>query len=171
MEQVVSGSDDCTMKVLQRSQEAEDRLEDHYDAISATRREQAKKGGDCSESVIWNRASEKTAKLALIFAASRGADRIELQDADRAIAVNNHLTRRVVRVYRNRIKSEYQEKRAIVLRTIMTNMTSEAMVFRLNAQIDPQMRVKILNDLIDSKEIHEVQKGKKTYYVLGASPF
>ncbi len=162
---------DCTMAALSRSQEAEDRLEDHYDAISATRREQAKKGGDCSESVIWNRAAEKTAKLALIFAASRGAGQIELQDADRAIAVNNHLTRRVVRVYRNRIKSEYQEKRAIVLRTITTKMTSEAMIFRLNAQIDPQMRVKILNDLIDSKEIHEVQKGKKTYYVLGASPF
>lgn len=158
------------MTVIPRSKEAAERLDGHFIQIRRTTREKIKAGTSLPEQSIWSRASEKTAKLALIFAVSRGSMTIEIEDANRAIAVNNHLTRRVVKVYKNRIKTEYQERRAEVLRTITTRFTSEAQVYRLNSSIDPQMRVKILNDLIDSREIHEVTIKGKSHYVLGAAP-
>ena len=164
-----SGINAAELKVMPRSPEAAERLESHFIAINRTRRKHVRDGSSLPEQAIWSRASEKTAKLAMIFAASRGSYQIETEDANRAIAVNNHLTRRVVRVYKTRIKTEYQERRAEVLRTITTKFTSEAQIFRLNSSIDPQLRVKILNDLIDSQEIHEAQKGAKTYYVLGSA--
>jgi len=156
--------------IVRRSQEAAERLDGHFIQIRRKTREKIKAGTSLPEQSIWSRASEKTAKLALIFAVSRGSNTIELEDANRAIAINNHLTRRVVKVYKNRIKTEYHERRAEVLRTITTKYTSEPQVFRLNSSIDPQMRVKILNDLIQSKEIHEVLIKGKTHYVLGAAP-
>ncbi len=166
----VDGNKSITLEVIRRTDEAADRLDEHYDAISDRQIEKQRKGASLPEQTIWARASEKTAKLALLFAVSRGSSTIELVDADRAIAVNNFLTRRVVKVYENRTKTDYQEKRTRVLRTINTNFTTVAAVFRMNSDIDPQLRVKIINDLIDSQEIHEVKKGVKTYYVKGKSP-
>jgi hypothetical protein len=50
---------------------------------------------------VWSRTAEKTNKLALLFAASRGkpgeAFRIELCDVERAIKISNWLTRKMLR--------------------------------------------------------------------------
>jgi len=156
------------MRIMSRTSEAEERLESHFEKISEKRRQQNRDGSSLPEQAIWNRASEKTAKLAMIFAASRGSQVISLDDANRAIAVNNHLTRRVVKVYRNRAKSEYAEKRAAVLLTLTTKMTSEALFNRMNSSIDPRMRQTIVEDLIASREISSFIKGKKTYFCLGS---
>lgn len=163
-------NESAELKVMARSDEAADRLDDHYDAISDRQIAKQRNGASLPEQTIWARASEKAAKLALLFAASRGSEVIELCDADRAIAVNNFLTRRIVKVYENRTRTEYQKLRSDVLNTITTNFTTAAQVFRLNSQIMPQMRNQIITDLIDSQEIHEVHKGSKTYYVRGKSP-
>lgn len=157
------------LSVMPRTANAEERLESHYENIGEKRREQHRAGSSLPEQAIWNRASEKTAKLAMIFAASRDSEVIELQDADRAIAVNNHLTRRVVKVYKNRIKSDYAEKRAAVLSTLSTAMTSEALVNRRNSSIDPRMRAMIIEDLLESREISVFRKTDKVYYCLGSS--
>jgi hypothetical protein len=160
----------ATLKIMKRSPEATERLDNHYIQIRRKTRAKIKAGTSLPEQSIWSRASEKTAKLALLFAASRGSRVIEIEDANRAIAVNNHITRRVVRAYQNRIRSEYQQHRKRVLDTVNTSFTTEAQFNRMNSSIDPQLRRRITEDLIDSKEIHQVIKGGKLYYVLGPAP-
>jgi len=156
---------------VRRSEEAVERLESHYEAISETRRRNAREGKSLPEQSIWNRASEKTAKLALLFAASRsmtpGGMRIEIEDANRAIKVSNAITRRVVKSYQNRVKSEYQEIRKSVLLTITSGFTTEAQVYRLNSSIEPGIRARAIKDLIESREITRVQKGEKVMYSRG----
>ena len=167
----VEGSNGASsLEIIERTDEAADRLDDHYDAISDRQIVKQRSGASLPEQTIWARASEKTAKLALLFAVSRGSSKIEKQDADRAIAVNNFLTRRVVKVYENRTKTDYQEKRTRVLKSITTKFNTVAAVYQLNSDIDPQLRRRIIDDLIDSQEIHEVQRGVKTYYVRGKNP-
>ena len=154
-----------------RSEEAEERLEAHFAAISEKRREAVRTNKSLPEQTIWNRTAEKTAKLALMFAASR-CERlsdctIELQDADRAIAISNWMTRRIVKVYRNRSVSEYQSQRNKVLSCIGTSFITNAQLCRLCASIEPWTRNKIISDLIDSQEITEYRKGEKIMYSRG----
>ena len=104
------------MKIVQRTPDAANRLEDHYDQAD-DRADIEEENGEKVRSAIWRRASEKTALLALVFAISRsGAEptaRIEitLEDANRAIAVNNFLTRRMVWEFSQReAMSQWQAK-------------------------------------------------------------
>ena len=82
-------------KMLHWSPEAEQRLDSHGDRISDRRIEE-----DPVTAAIWSRASEKTNKIAMLFACSRfdGGEwpQIELEDAERAIRLNNWLTRKML---------------------------------------------------------------------------
>jgi len=82
-------------KMLHWSPEAEQRLDNHGDRISDRRIEE-----DPVTAAIWSRASEKTNKIAMLFACSRfdGGEwpQIELEDAERAIRLNNWLTRKML---------------------------------------------------------------------------
>ena len=82
-------------KMLHWSPDAEQRLDSHGDRISDRRIEE-----DPVTAAIWSRASEKTNKIAMLFACSRfdGGEwpQIELEDAERAIRLNNWLTRKML---------------------------------------------------------------------------
>jgi len=89
----------ATVKEIERSSEAIDRLEDHYDAID-DRADSEDEAGYRVKAAVWRRASEKTARLALLFAVSRSRPGDEVQitkaDAEKAIAVSNFLAKRMV---------------------------------------------------------------------------
>lgn len=103
-----------TPKVIARSADARERLQSHYEAISERLADDA---GIQAE--LWARAAEKTAKFALLAALSRGSDRIELRDADWAIALSNFLVRRLVAICgRHVAETSWDAKKLELLRRI-----------------------------------------------------
>ncbi len=104
-----------TMKVVRRSKDACDRLEEHF-VQCEDRADEEEESGDKLRAAIWRRAGEKTALLALIFAISRHKAEptedmtLELEDANRAIEISNFLTRRMVIEFESReMKTEWQK--------------------------------------------------------------
>ena len=83
---------------------ADDRLQGQFEDIASKRRHE-----DVISSSIWSRVSEKSAKLALIAAGSRGSDVVLLSDADWAVKLSNALARRMIqRVRGNVAKNEHE---------------------------------------------------------------
>jgi len=82
-------------KLVMHTEEARQRLDEHTLAISDKRMEE-----DTVDAAIWSRTAEKTGKLALLFACSRFSGTewptVQKEDADRAIRLNNFLTRRML---------------------------------------------------------------------------
>ncbi len=157
------------MKIVNRTAEAKLRLAKHYSQIMQRNVGKAARNASPAERVVWNRASEKTAKLALLFACSRcmnGRPEITIDDANRAIAISNHMTRRVIKAYEHRIQSEYQKQRDEML-AMINGMVSPAQLNRLAKKFPPQLRDTILRDLMASKEVMMVVHGKRNYYSRG----
>jgi hypothetical protein len=82
---------------IECDEQASERLRKHAIDISLRRKYE-----DPIEAAIWSRHAEKTNKLALLFACSRWTEgaawpTINLADADRAISLNNYLTRRMLK--------------------------------------------------------------------------
>ena len=127
--------------VIGRSQEAAERLQTHFESIHDRNVEECGTiRGD-----IWSRASEKSAKFALLSTLSRSADRIEIEDADWAIALSNFLTRRLIKMCTRHIsESPWDEKRMEILRRIQDHGRPIEHSFLLRAA-----RIK-------SKEFHEM---------------
>ena len=71
--------------------EVEKRLTDHMRRISNKRI-----GEDSVHAAIWSRSSEKANKLAMLAAASRQSFEVNMDDAEWAIEVQNHLTRKLI---------------------------------------------------------------------------
>ena len=83
-----------------------------------------RKSEDLIDAAIWSRHAEKTNKLAMLMACSRWAEgepwpTIGIKDADRAIKLNNWLTRRMLRRAGAHVAENQTEKDALkVLRTL-----------------------------------------------------
>lgn len=74
--------------------DAQQRLEDHYDAIHERRVTE-----EPARAAIWSRSGEKAARLALLFACSRQVEpTITLADVNLAVRLANWLTRRMARM-------------------------------------------------------------------------
>ena len=101
--------------VVERSDEAAERLQRHFEEIH-------ERGSNEVGSIrgdLWARASEKTAKFALLSALSRSSDLIEIDDANWAIALSNFLTRRLVKMCTRHIaETPWDSKRLEILRRI-----------------------------------------------------
>jgi len=80
--------------VVSRTREARQRLEKHYEDINE--RLHSEQGTIHAD--IWSRASEKSAKFALLSALSRSSETIDITDANWAIALTNFLTRRLIQL-------------------------------------------------------------------------
>lgn len=84
-------------RMMEPEDDAYERLTEHARVISDRRKKE-----DPAEAALWSRHAEKTNKLAVLFACSRWDGegtpwpKISLEDADRAIALNNFLTRRML---------------------------------------------------------------------------
>lgn len=102
-------------KIISRTAEAARRLDDHFRKIhEKNASEYGSVRGD-----LWARASEKTAKFALLHALSRSADKIEICDADWGIALSNFLVRRFIEACgQNIAESPWDSKRISILRRI-----------------------------------------------------
>ncbi len=100
---------------MERTEEAAERLQLHFEDIH--NRGDAEVGtirGD-----LWARASEKTAKFALLAGVSRSSDKIDINDANWAIALSNFLTRHLVKMCTRHIaESPWDAKRLEILRRI-----------------------------------------------------
>lgn len=93
----LSNHDSAHPQRVDATEEAAERLKKHAVDISIRRKHE-----EPVEAAIWSRHAEKTNKLALLFACSRwGPDlpwpTINLGDADKAVKLNNYLTRRMLR--------------------------------------------------------------------------
>ena len=100
---------------MERSPEAAERLQSHFEEIH-------ERGSNEVGSIrgdLWARASEKTAKFALLSVLSRSSDLIEIDDANWAIALSNFLTRRLVKMCTRHIaETPWDSKRLEILRRI-----------------------------------------------------
>lgn len=164
----VGGEAATNIMEITRTDEAADRLDDHYDAIYDRNEEKGSSDGESVSLNVWNRASEKTAKLALLFAASREPDpakcKITLEDANRAIRLSNFLTRRVVVAYNERVASEYEKDRDFVYSNVPAGWITEAQLNHRCRRITPRLRDQIISDLLKSETITKGLKGGRIVY-------
>jgi hypothetical protein len=140
---------------IECDEQASDRLKKHAVDISLRRKQE-----DPVEAAIWSRHAEKTNKLALLFACSRWSQGepwpvIRLQDADRAIALNNYLTRRMLKqagVYVS--ESTFETIQLKVMRVIARREEwTQNELTRATRFLKPRERLEILQTLVESGEI------------------
>lgn len=131
------------------------RLKKHAADISMRRKHE-----DPVEAAIWSRHAEKTNKLALLFACSRWQAEsawptINLADANRAIKLNNYLTRRMLKqagVYVS--ESSFETAQLKVLRVIKRRQEwTQNQLTRSTRWLKPRERIEILQTLQESGEI------------------
>ncbi len=143
---------------VERDKEAHERLHQHAMQISERR-----KSEDSTTAAIWSRAAEKTNKLALLFACSRAAGEdwpvIRLEDADRAIALNNLLTRRMLRQAGLHVSESLHERDQLrVLRKMLERpQWTQSELTRATRWLRPRDRIEILTTLAEAGQI-EVQE-------------
>ena len=124
----LAGFDGSCPQKMTADEEASSRLTKHAKAISEKR-----KNEDTVEAAIWSRHAEKTNKLALLFACSRWSvdapwPIVRIEDADRAIKLNNWLTRRMLRQAGIHVADNQTEREVLRLKKIL----SEKKTWRLN---------------------------------------
>lgn len=104
--------------IIERSDDAAERLQTHFEEIhNRLAAEAGTLRGD-----LWARASEKSAKFALLSALSRSSERIEVDDANWAIGLSNFLTRRLIKMCSRHIaETPWDSKRLEILRRIQDN--------------------------------------------------
>lgn len=154
----LSGSteaDGAHARPVYADEEASERLHNHAIEISKKRKEE-----DHVQAAIWSRHAEKTNKLALLFACSRWSDgkpwpTIRIEDADRAIKLNNWLTRRMLLRSGLWVSENQTEKDTLkVLRTIQERPgISSTELARSLRWLKARDRRDILNGLIESGDI------------------
>ena len=140
---------------VEPDEQASERLKRHATDISVKRKQE-----DPIEAAIWSRHAEKTNKLALLFACSRWSEGepwpvIRLSDADRAISLNNYLTRRMLRqagVYVS--ESLFEADQLKVLRKLQTRAEwTQTDITKAMRWLKGRERIEILQLLVDSGEI------------------
>jgi hypothetical protein len=110
-------------------------------------------------SAIWSRAAEKTNKLALLFACSRaeGEDwpTIQLEDADRAIRLNNWLTRRMLQAADRHVSGSEFERQVNQMRSLLLERPggwwTMTEITRRTRKLTPKQRQEVLQTLLASE--------------------
>ncbi len=149
--QMAGGS--SPLKVL-HDEQAKERLHKHTIEISEKR-----KSEDSVTAAVWSRVAEKTNKLALLFACSRCDCEtwpvITLEDANRAIRLNNWITRQMLRQARRFIaENQYERDQLRVLRIIQE--AGECSLSQLTGKtrwLNSRTRNEILHSLHESEQI------------------
>lgn len=141
---------------IHRSREARERLQDHFENIHSRLSDDT---GTIAEE-LWARASEKTAKFALLSAVSRGSNSIELSDANWAIQLSNALTRRLVALCTRHVaESSWDAKALEILRRIQDHGTPIEHSELLKAsRIKSKEFLEIIMWLMEAGEIVTAQK-------------
>jgi hypothetical protein len=116
---------------------------------------------DPLRSAIWSRAAEKTNKLALLFACSRSEGEdwpvIRLEDADRAIRLNNWLTRRMLWAADKHVSGSEFGRMVNSMRALLAERPGEPWtltdITRRTRKLTPRQRADILQTLVQSGDI------------------
>jgi hypothetical protein len=157
---------------VDRDEAAHSRLHQHTLDISRRRMTE-----DPLRSAIWSRAAEKTNKLALLFACSRSEGEdwpvIRLEDADRAIRLNNWLTRRMLWAADKHVANSEHERAVNRFRALFRERPGQPWTLtelsRRTRQWTKKQRMEILQTLLDGGYIvaQEVQTSTRpaTVYV------
>ncbi|WP_436716632.1 primase C-terminal domain-containing protein [Roseiconus lacunae] len=108
-------------------------------------------------SAVWSRSPGKAGKLALLLAASRQTQRediqISLEDVERAIAISNWLTRRLLHAVEGRVCENQQEERTKrVLRMLKAPMTA-TQISRKTQWLKKREREEVLDTLLESGQV------------------
>lgn len=150
------GAFNPTPIVVPTSVEAADRFrQGHMRPIAMRRQEEAAKSPE--RAAIWSRTAEKTAKLALLFAASRAGPTaaIEIEDMERSIRISNWLTRKMVRKIFDHVSENDRESASKrVLKMIRDGMTKTELV-RRTQWLSRRDRDEIIDALAESGLIHK----------------
>jgi hypothetical protein len=140
---------------IHADEQATERLRAHAMQISAKR-----KNEDPVNAAIWSRHAEKTNKIAMLFACSRWAENgpwptIRLTDADKAVRLNNWLTRRMLRRAGLHVAANQTEKDLLkVLRLLQSQEEwTQAELSRKMRWLKARDRREILLSLQESGDI------------------
>ncbi len=156
--------------VLARTDEAIERLENHYEDIDDKADEESERG-DAFRAAVWRRASEKTARFAMMFAVSRHGKvkgcEITLDDANRAIKVSNFLIRRtLILASELMVDSEGEKKCRKVFAQLPARKGSwiaRSRVMR-NTHFSARDMDQIEKTLVEREDMAIKKEGRKVFY-------
>lgn len=133
-------------KVIGYDADAEERMRGHLDGICERRTSE-----DSTQAAVWSRSGEKTAKLALIFACSRGGPSetlVRFGDVDRAIKISNFLTRSMLHKAEEHVaENETESKAKRLLRAVDGVMTMSELT-RKTQWLRGKERMELIADLV-----------------------
>lgn len=137
--------------------DATSRISGHFAEICRRRNSE-----DDTRAALWSRTTGKTAKLALLLACSREVVgpliTIQLDDVERAIAISNWLTRRMIyQAYRHVSRNEREGNHKRVLR-LLTNGLTKSELTRKTQWLSRRDRDEIVNELIECGEVEAVEE-------------
>jgi hypothetical protein len=146
---------------VERDEAAQRRLHQHMLDISERRMSE-----EPVRAALWSRAGENTNKLALLFACSRCRcedwPTITLQDADRAIKLNNWLTRRKLLAADRHVSGSDFGRMVNSMRSLLRERPGEAWsltaITRRTRKFTPKQRADILQTLIQCGDIIQETK-------------
>ena len=153
--------DGSSPKLVMQTEEARQRLNDHTMAISDKRINE-----DTIDAAIWSRTAEKTRKLALLFACSRfdGTEwpTIQREDADRAIRLNNFLTRRMLWQAQNSVAETDFHRNLNYVQKILADAggkwVSLGQITQRTRRLSPRERKDVLQHLIQEEAVETVME-------------
>ena len=146
---------------VERDEAAQRRLHQHMLDISERRMNE-----EPVRAALWSRAGENTNKLALLFACSRCRcedwPTITLQDADRAIKLNNWLTRRKLLAADRHVSGSDFGRMVNSMRSLLRERPGEAWsltaITKRTRKFTPKQRADILQTLIQCGDIIQETK-------------
>ena len=166
-----SGVDSVDRVEVEVMPDAEERLSTHFNDIATRNRDERGSITKHVQTVVWTRAPEKTAKFALLFALSRylvdhdAELRVELQDAERAISLNNKLARRLTALIEDSAATEHSklvEKIVGFIDHSANKTATYARIISFTKSASPRERDDAIKDAVNSGLI-ELRKDGKGY--------
>jgi len=145
---------------IEYDDDARDRMQEHFDGIDERRIKETN-----IPAALWSRQTEKSAKLALIFAASRARNSIDfsvsLDDVNRSIKINNWITRKILRrVFEFVSENEQEAKVKKFMKVLSTKPMTLNELTRKTQWLKGRERNEILQDLMQSGMV--VSEDKET---------
>lgn len=131
------------------TEDALSRIKSHFSDISRRRMKE-----DSTTAAIWSRASEKTSKLAMLAAISRGSETIDIQDANWSIKVVNFLTRRLLAMIIGNVARSSHERDVLKVRAIVeeAGVLGVSTLTRKTQWLKKRDRNDIVDQLIEAGE-------------------
>ncbi|TXH13012.1 MAG: DUF3987 domain-containing protein [Hyphomicrobiaceae bacterium] len=135
------------------SGDASDRMDKHIHEINLRQIDE-----DPDHAAVWSRSGEKAKKLALLFACSRahtGEDIVvEIEDVNRAIKINNWVTRKLLHECEEQLAdNETESNKKKILRIVGSKQMTMNELTRKTQFLKSRDRQELLNDLAEGGDL------------------